>query len=274
MRAGGPWQAGEWTDDTALAMCVAAAYGEPSDGFSLGAAALAMLRWYESGPKDIGNQTRLALRLLQDGCGLDEVGKEVKRLNPMGAGNGSLMRAAPTGLVRHPQDPTLVEESIKLSALTHPDERCTAACATFNVALATLVQEGNDPMAALQAAAEAAAGLNEEVAELVQAVIEHRPPRYQQMPIGYVLLCLERALLALRDANSFEQGLVDVVNQGGDADTNAAVAGALLGARFGYRQIPERWLDALRDRPLIDKAYALMLRTVNYNRLWDLDLPF
>ncbi len=40
----------------------------------------------------------------------------------------------------------------------------------------------------------------------------------------------------------------DVRLEGGDADTNAAVAGALLGARFGVKDIPLEWLESLRDR--------------------------
>jgi len=274
MQAGGPWQAGEWTDDTALAICTASAYADPSEGFLPNQAVSCMLQWYQAGPKDIGNQTRLALELLAGGIPPSKVAKEIKRRHPLGAGNGSLMRAAPTGLVRWPEDPRLIEESLQLSSFTHPDERCTSACAVFNVALATLVFKGPDPGQALEAAAAAAVGLHREVAELVQGVLEHRPPRYADMPIGYVLLCLEQALLALRDAGSFEQGLVKVVNQGGDSDTNGAVAGALLGARFGYQGIPRRWLQALRGRQKLARAHDWLVKTIDYRAVFDMDLPF
>ena len=36
-----------------------------------------------------------------------------------------------------------------------------------------------------------------------------------------------------------------IVLSGGDADTNASVAGAILGAKFGIDQIPEEWKDGL-----------------------------
>jgi ADP-ribosylglycohydrolase len=39
-----------------------------------------------------------------------------------------------------------------------------------------------------------------------------------------------------------------VVSLGGDTDTNAAVAGALLGARDGVAGLPTGWLLRLRDR--------------------------
>jgi ADP-ribosyl-[dinitrogen reductase] hydrolase len=42
------------------------------------------------------------------------------------------------------------------------------------------------------------------------------------------------------------------VNLGGDADTNGAVTGALLGARLGAAAIPARWLDVLERRAEIE----------------------
>ena len=39
--------------------------------------------------------------------------------------------------------------------------------------------------------------------------------------------------------------ILKIVLSGGDADTNAAVAGAILGAKFGICHIPEEWKDGL-----------------------------
>jgi ADP-ribosylglycohydrolase len=46
---------------------------------------------------------------------------------------------------------------------------------------------------------------------------------------------------------SFEEGLLSVVNAGGDADTNAAVACSLLGAKFGYSAIPSKYIENLAE---------------------------
>jgi ADP-ribosyl-[dinitrogen reductase] hydrolase len=193
------------------------------------------------------------------------VGRLYLENHPGAAGNGSLMRAAPTGLLRHPADPRLATESAAISALTHADTRCTNACIAFNAALSVLVHDGPDVDAALDAAHRACADGDERVETLIRGVIHRAPPLHQDDPIGYVLLCLERALLSLRDAASFESGLIDVVNLGGDTDTNGAVAGALLGARFGPDGIPERWRRALRKlRPVyaaMDRLRALAARS-------------
>ncbi len=59
--------------------------------------------------------------------------------------------------------------------------------------------------------------------------------------MGYTLLSLQVALISYWRAEDFEQGLRQVIEAGGDTDTNGAIAGAVLGARFGLEGIPERW---------------------------------
>lgn len=39
-----------------------------------------------------------------------------------------------------------------------------------------------------------------------------------------------------------------MVNEGGDADTNGAIACAILGAKFGYSLIPDYYKDNLHNR--------------------------
>lgn len=62
---------------------------------------------------------------------------------------------------------------------------------------------------------------------------------------GYVLAALAVAGAALRTAQSAEEALTWAINLGGDADTNGAVAGALLGASFGADALPEQWRTGL-----------------------------
>ena len=59
--------------------------------------------------------------------------------------------------------------------------------------------------------------------------------------MAYTLLALQVGLIQYWRAPDFEQGVRSVVEAGGDTDTNGAVVGALLGARFGAEAIPDRW---------------------------------
>jgi ADP-ribosylglycohydrolase len=56
----------------------------------------------------------------------------------------------------------------------------------------------------------------------------------------------------------FEEGLRHVVGLGGDTDTNAAVAGALLGALHGVASIPDAWLGTLADREAIEQEASAL----------------
>ena len=67
------------------------------------------------------------------------------------------------------------------------------------------------------------------------------------------------ALHALVAIDDYEQGVSWAIALGGDADTNAAVAGALLGCRHGEQAIPPRWLDRLSDRERIEQAAGALL---------------
>jgi hypothetical protein len=77
-----------------------------------------------------------------------------------------------------------------------------------------------------------------------------------------VLVALQNAFWCLQ-ALDFEEGLVQTVARGGDTDTNAAIAGALLGAAHGREAVPSRWiLPVLACRPLAE-AGALRPRPMS-----------
>ena len=60
--------------------------------------------------------------------------------------------------------------------------------------------------------------------------------------------------------------MVQVVNQGGDADTTGAIAGAIAGAYYGPEEIPRRWVKKL-DRSLVAEVERLAVRMVEVSGL-------
>lgn len=60
---------------------------------------------------------------------------------------------------------------------------------------------------------------------------------------------MQNAFYELLHAESYEQGLEDTILRGGDTDTNGCITGALLGARFGFSNIPQYWIDCVKDAP-------------------------
>lgn len=241
------WRPGQGTDDTDLTWAVAAAY---IDGYSLRSAAERMLAWYETRPPDIGNTTAAALSVYKADRNPRTSGVAAAR-SPMGAGNGSLMRALPTALVR-PDAGQRAVEARELSAVTHADVRCVDACAAYCDLAAHLI-EGVDPDDAIGEVLDDSTIGGETRAAIIEGAAAGLTAEALDTS-GFVLATLQVAVWALCQPGTLEEVLVEIVNLGGDADTTGAVAGGLLGARHGGAAIPNRWSSRLEYRPRILNA--------------------
>ena len=237
---GGGWlglEPGETTDDTALTMAVLEGYADgPLD---LRRVRDAMLSWQDTNPKDIGNQTRKALDHLRghpDALSLPE--------DPDAQGNGAVMRAAAHG-VKAGSAGAAVESAWAEAALTHPSRQARASSALVAGLVANLI-DGVRPEDALNASYALVEGRDEPGKHVRETL---RPlDGYEHNPGGWTVYTTRLALLGLIDAKGFRPGLEGVIRLGGDADTNGAVAGALLGARFGVGGIPSEWLRDVKGR--------------------------
>lgn len=244
------WQPGETTDDTATLVATAAAYTQGDGSCYPVRAAMALRMWLNTNPKDVGNQTRGALSLVNSaGIGWRDSGRIYQQQHPGAAGNGSLMRIASVGLAR--QDyARIADEASMLGNITHADTRCTAACRAFSHILSQMV-DGADARVAVKRAREEAWS---EAGPILDAALSRQDPYYPTITgaaQGFVLLTFEvavRALLRATRPEHLEREIIHVANAGGDTDTNATCAGALLGARWGIDAIPPRWLTVLMPR--------------------------
>jgi ADP-ribosylglycohydrolase len=271
---GGPlrWPAGHATDDTDLTRAVLVAYldsagriGASRIGASriggktdvVRAAADLMLAWLDGDwpgrepgtpPTDVGAATWAGLTRYRRGGDPRAAGAGDGH-----AGNGSLMRCIPTALAVTDRR-RRISESIEISAITHDDERAVTACAAYNEIAAALVA-GGAPDAAVAAGLATARELG---SDQVAAAIEFGSTLSAadlaasgQLPFpgragGYVLDSLSLAVAAVLDERPLADVVVDIASLGNDADTNAAIAGGLLGARDGAAAIPRRWLRMLQ----------------------------
>jgi ADP-ribosylglycohydrolase len=250
---GGVWRtlAGQPTDDSELALALARSIVR-NGGYSVDHAFAAYRAWLRSDPFDVGNATRQAL-----GAGM-----------PIGESqaNGSLMRASPLGVYGWNRQDAAELARID-SALTHPNPVCREACAAYVSAIACAVAGGDARAACDRARAEAR---NPAVAETL-ARAATRPPDNFLHKQGWVLIALQNAFYQLLHAPSLEQGVIDTVHAGGDTDTNAAIAGALLGAVHGRAAIPPRWERAiLACRPEPGRPEVRHPRPREY---WPVDVP-
>jgi ADP-ribosylglycohydrolase len=254
--AGGP--PGGWTDDTAMALNLVASLIERAT-FDAGDLLARHVTWLGSGPPDVGNQTRAALAASAPGLAPGEAARRVwlRRGPEVSAGNGSVMYCAPLGAFRAREPDRLLDEAPALSAITHWDGRCRTACLAVTLVAAGLVRgEPAEPVvrSALDAVEEREGG--EELEYLTAEAGLARPVDGPDQ--GFCFFAAGLALRTVVEAGSFGSGVQAVVALGGDADTNAAVAGALLGARDGTGGLPQAWLDRLADRePVLELAGCL-----------------
>lgn len=255
MIGGGPFgfAPGEWTDDTQMSVCVAevAARGhlDPSvvgDRF---------LDWFRAGPNDVGNQTRWVLERARTGDGCAPLAAAYFRANPHNAaGNGSLMRTAPVALAHLGDPATMAASAREISELTHADPQAAEACILWCAAIERAVLEGS-----LEGAAGGLALLGTRAPGRWSRVLreaETRPPGTFQGN-GYVVRALQAAHAAVHQTPvptdqpclHLQDALRAAVAIGDDADTVAAIAGALLGARWGVSAVPFAWRRVLHGWP-------------------------
>lgn len=206
------------------------------------------------------------------------------------AGNGSVMRCGPVALRWLHDDVALARNSVISAVVTHWDPRCAWSTLLADFAIASRLRgEPVEPDALLE---RAAAALRASRAELTSLGLPEDPPasvlgamgtalapgaliddlELDAGSIGYAPKALGAVLWASRHPGSIEEGLLAIVNAGGDTDTNAAPAGAALGARFGVGGIPEGWRARVAEiraweapvdgwverRPLEEYAEALL----------------
>src|SRR5262245_25776233 len=270
-RAGGPHglEAGEWTDDTSMALALADSIAEV--GWDLNDQAARYVAWWRTGAYsvngrafDIGMTTSAALcRFLETGDASTS-GDSAARAS----GNGSIMRLAPVPITYAPllfdRLDILVERAVESSRPTHASPQCLSACAYFSVVLAGLLhglprEEVLAPNWPTLQRLREIIPLHPEIAEVAQGSFRRRvPPDIRGS--GYVVKSLEAALWAFHDATDFREAVLRAVNLGDDADTTGAVCGQLAGACWGEPNIPAAWRDGLAGRELIEAALLALLR--------------
>ena len=207
---GGGWlwlKPGEITDDTQMTMCIMDAIMRRPKNVDefIKYCEDNFIIWVNSNPKDIGSQCARAIQNLM-------FDRKVK-VDNSALGNGSLMRAMPLAVLDLPF------WNIMQGRITHNNQECSDIIFRYS----ELVQDYmNDRRVS-------------KYTKKIKGLLE---------PSGYIVNTFNNSVY-WSCQSSFEEAIIGAVNDGGDADTIAAITGSLAGARFGYNNIPERWINQL-----------------------------
>jgi len=228
------WAPGEFTDDTQMALVLAThllhcGHLDPQ------ILAEEFADW-ATDSADVGNQTRAVLSQVGRGVAWADAAASV----PVEAeGNGGLMRTAPVVLFARTR-----EEAQELAALqssiTHPNRLSVDACRVYIAALWDAYHSELRPLEHYEAMA-----ATPEIAGAIRKAAGPGSPRMS----GFVVHTLTGALWAVYGAMDFADAVWRATSLGRDADTVAAVAGALAAAHFPQSAgIPEAWRSRITSR--------------------------
>lgn len=263
----GHFAPGEWSDDTSMAVAVARVAATGADlrtEAALDAIAEGFLEWYDGGPADIGNQTAAVLGATRRRLDRGEVGASrvmheeavtYTRYHAHSAGNGAVMRTAAVAWA-HPDDREACAEAARtVAALTHADPLAADSCVLWSEAVRVAIAD---------AVIDVTAGLDllpqqrwDQWANWLadaSSPTHERVPGRRFSPNGYTVKAVQAAVAAITqtlavDTSHLPGALHAAVRIGDDTDTVAAIAGALLGARWGASAVPQSWRESVHGWP-------------------------
>ncbi len=278
MVGGGPWERGEWTDDTAMAIAIAEVAATGADLRDVGAQDAIVSRWLEWSrvTKDIGIQTGSVLRAGSRGGRITAADTRaaaaaVHQQSGRTSGNGALMRTAPVALAYLDDEDAMVEAARAISELTHYDPDAGDACVLWCCAIRRAVLSGE--LNVRVGLPHIASDRRELWAERLDAAEAAPPSSFPNN--GWVVTAMQAAWSAIARtpvpvddpeagvfrADHLRLALDAAVRAGYDTDTVAAIAGGLLGAAYGASAIPGAWRRVLHGWPTITAHDLVRLAT-------------
>lgn len=161
------------------------------------------------------------------------------------------MRCAPVAIFRSGSISMLLADSRRSARITHGDPKTQSSCVLINMAILQMMQ-GGDKQTPWQYGMKFLTPLERECWERLPEIQSLREEQISSG--GYTVSTVEAAFWSFVHSNSFEGAVERAACLGEDADTVAAVTGALAGAYYGYSSIPQRWIQSLIDEEHVRKT--------------------
>ena len=260
------WKNGAWTDDTDQFLCIMDSLLEKGS-VDLLDIAKRFYQWYKGEPMGIGSTTLKVLSMPQYTKYPEKASHLVWKIKGKNlAPNGALMRNAIIGIWDFENQGQVRKNSAEICKLTHYDPRCVDSCIIHSqIISAQLAHNGcsseylKDLIGLLDPRIKVYLSeyLTADIRTLKLGESEH---------LGYTLKALSASLWAYTYAESFEQGFLAVINEGGDADTNGCIAASVLGAKFGFEKIPKRWVEGILNKKEIDDRIDALIKLIEISK--------
>lgn len=262
-------QKGEYTDDTAMALCLAQSLID-SNGFAAHSQLENYVKWLRDGYMSTRDKAfDIGFTVYQSVLNYMHTKETTTPLKQEEySGNGSLMRLAPVVLYYADDIQKAVFYAGKSSLTTHSSPIAVDGCRYFAYILTQLLHGAHKFELFTPQEMEKMnhffkkEPLHPEISKIANGSFLTKT-REQISSSGYIVHTLEASLWAFYNGKSFKESLLKAVNLGDDADTVGAVTGQLCGAFYGFSQIDDDFLSKLYNKNLIlelaDKLYDVRI---------------
>jgi ADP-ribosylglycohydrolase len=259
------WKKGNWTDDTDQFLCILNSILHKGH-IDLNNIAYNFKEWLANNGMGIGQTTYKVLTLPQYEIYPKKAAELVWKLKKRdNAPNGALMRNSIVCTYNYWNQNQVLYNCKNVCQLTHFDNRCVDSCQIM--ALIITAELNNSTLNWKQLKSEFShfdTRINEYI-ETIDIPVE-KLKLDDQKTLGYTLKALYAGLWAYYNSNNFLHGLNAVIMEGGDADTNGCIAGSMLGAKFGFSQIPDYLVEELNHKNELYDLYEKYITKLENNQ--------
>lgn len=164
------------------------------------------------------------------------------------------MRTSILGVWEREKYLKVIANAAGVARLTHADPRCVGCSVAVSLAIAGILN-GNSSDSAIALAKDLSQGYHPEMERYWELAHNRDVAKLQldenmklgdsNFKIGYTMKTFAAGFWALIESDNYWDGINTLIKEGGDADTNCAVAGALLGAKYGFSNIPSHLVENL-----------------------------
>ncbi len=256
------WKPGQWTDDTDQWLCILKSIIEHQEVVPLDIASR-LYQWMMNGGMGVGMSTYKVMSLPQYTLYPHKASELLWNMKKRDlAPNGALMRNSIVCIYRYHDLDSVLINCENIARLTHHDPRCIDSC---KIMAHIIHGELMETPIMLDSLPDLLDNYDNRIPEYILPLSPDITTLHldEASAVGYTLKALGAGLWAYFYAESYADGIQSIIMQGGDADTNACVAGSMLGAKFGYEAIPQNLVDNLRNHDDLMNYFEQFLSLLN-----------
>jgi len=259
---------GTFSDDSSLTFCLAEVL---TKDFDLNEIAANFVKWKNNNywtatdrVFDIGIATSKAINNISKGIQPELAGGKTEYDN----GNGSLMRISPLVFYLHGKPIQERFELVKnVSSITHAHIRSVISCFYYLEFMLQIMNEHTIMNAyhnLKQTIPDFLHSISIDQLEVgfLDGLLQNNIYEFPEENIestGYVIHTLEASIWCLLTSDTFEQSVLKAVNLGDDTDTTGCVTGAIAGLYYGYKNMPQKWIENLLKNNEIENLSERLL---------------